>query len=172
MVTIFWDAWGKVHIDHLQSGRRVKGNYHAISVDRYNDDLKKNDCNGPRRKSLPTKTMQDAALGEYFVFLNLKKLFNGNEIWLVAQTNAYFGSLCKSYFWRAQNIGKTLDDETTTQRRQSWEIECFFCRKIVFLQKVTDLSKIQISHTNNIHNPIWKTQIFSYKFVENIFLLF
>ncbi|QQP49556.1 Uncharacterized protein FKW44_010266, partial [Caligus rogercresseyi] len=41
MATVFWDARGVIHIDYLQKGRTMNGEYYTSLLDRFNEDLKK-----------------------------------------------------------------------------------------------------------------------------------
>ena len=41
MMTVFWDAHGIIHIDYLQKGRTINGEYYANLLDQFNSDLKK-----------------------------------------------------------------------------------------------------------------------------------
>ena len=41
MATVFWDARGVIHIDYLQKGRTINGEYYTNLLDRFNEDLKK-----------------------------------------------------------------------------------------------------------------------------------
>ena len=41
MATVFWDARGVMHIDYLQKGRTIYGEYYTNLLDRFNEDLKK-----------------------------------------------------------------------------------------------------------------------------------
>ena len=41
MSTVFWDARGVIHIDYLQKGRTINGEYYTNLLDRFNEDLKK-----------------------------------------------------------------------------------------------------------------------------------
>ena len=41
MATIFWDARGVIHIDYLQKGTTINGEYYTNLLDRFNEDLKK-----------------------------------------------------------------------------------------------------------------------------------
>ena len=57
MATVFWNARSIVHIDYLQKGRTINGEYYANLLDRFNEDLKKNDRIWPRKKFFSTKSM-------------------------------------------------------------------------------------------------------------------
>ncbi|QQP58373.1 Putative mariner transposase [Caligus rogercresseyi] len=39
--TVFWDARGVIHIDYLQKGRTMNGEYYTSLLDQFNEDLKK-----------------------------------------------------------------------------------------------------------------------------------
>ena len=41
MATVFWDVSGVIHIDYLQKGRTINGEYYTNLLDRFNEDLKK-----------------------------------------------------------------------------------------------------------------------------------
>ncbi|QQP51432.1 Mariner transposase, partial [Caligus rogercresseyi] len=41
IATVFWDARGVIHIDYLQKGRTMNGEYYTSLLDRFNEDLKK-----------------------------------------------------------------------------------------------------------------------------------
>ena len=51
MATVLWDAdaRGIIHIDYLQKGRTIDGEYYANLLDQFNDDLKKKDWNWTRK---------------------------------------------------------------------------------------------------------------------------
>lgn len=57
MATVFWDARGIIHIDYLQKGKTINGEYYANLLDRFNEDLKKNDPIWPRKKLFFIKIM-------------------------------------------------------------------------------------------------------------------
>ena len=40
MVTVFWDARAVIHMDYLQKGRTINGEYYTNLLDRFNEDLK------------------------------------------------------------------------------------------------------------------------------------
>ena len=39
MATVFWDARGVIHIDYLQKGRTINGEYYTKLLDPFNEDL-------------------------------------------------------------------------------------------------------------------------------------
>ena len=41
MATVFWDARGVIHIDYLQKGRIISGEYYTNLLDQFSEDLKK-----------------------------------------------------------------------------------------------------------------------------------
>ena len=41
MPTVFWDARDVIHIDYLQKGRTINGEYYTNLLQRFNGDLKK-----------------------------------------------------------------------------------------------------------------------------------
>ena len=57
MVTVFWDTRGIIHIDNLQKGKTINGGYYANLLDRFNEDLKKNEPIWPRKKFFFIKIM-------------------------------------------------------------------------------------------------------------------
>ena len=53
---VFWDARGIIHIDYLQKGRTINGEYYANLLDRFNDDLKKKPTSfGQEKSSFPPR---------------------------------------------------------------------------------------------------------------------
>ena len=52
MATVFWDARGVIHIDGLQKGRTVNGEYYTNLLDRFNEHLKKKRPNLAKEKVL------------------------------------------------------------------------------------------------------------------------
>ncbi|XP_011251320.1 histone-lysine N-methyltransferase SETMAR-like [Camponotus floridanus] len=124
MATVFWNARGIIHIDYLQKGKTINGEYYANLLDRFNDVLKEKRPHLAKKKVL---FHQDNArahtcviamakfheLGyellphppyspDYFLFPNLKKWLGGKRFGsndeVIAQTNAYFEGLDKSYY--------------------------------------------------------------------------
>ena len=59
MATVFWDARSVIHIDYVQKGRAINGEHYTNLLDRFNEDLKKNDRIWPRKKLFFIKTMQE-----------------------------------------------------------------------------------------------------------------
>ena len=41
MATVFWDARDVIHVDYLQKGRTINGEYYTHLLNRFNEDLKK-----------------------------------------------------------------------------------------------------------------------------------
>ena len=52
MATVFWDARGVMHIDYLQKGRTINGEYYTNLLGRFNEDLKKKRPNLAKKKVL------------------------------------------------------------------------------------------------------------------------
>ena len=50
MATVFWDARSVIHIDYVQKGRAINGEHYTNLLDRFNEDLKKNDRIWPSKK--------------------------------------------------------------------------------------------------------------------------
>ena len=59
MATVFWDAPRVIHIDYLPFWT-INGEYYTNLLDRFNEDLKKNDRIWPRKKLFFIKTMQES----------------------------------------------------------------------------------------------------------------
>lgn len=57
MATVFWDARGIIHIDYLQKGRTVNGEYYCNLLDRFNDVLKEKRPHLAKKKFSSIKTM-------------------------------------------------------------------------------------------------------------------
>ena len=57
MAIVFWDPRGIIHIDYLQKGKPINGEYCANLLDRFNEDLKKNDLIWPRKNFFFIKIM-------------------------------------------------------------------------------------------------------------------
>ncbi|QQP31674.1 Putative mariner transposase [Caligus rogercresseyi] len=121
MATVFWNARGVIHIDYLQKGRTMNGEYYTSLLDRFNDDLKKKRPHLAKKKVLfhqdnarvNTCVVSMAKFYElrfellphppdYFLFPNLKKWLAGKRFYsnneIISQTNTYFEDLEKSYF--------------------------------------------------------------------------
>ena len=97
MATVFWDARGIIHIDYLQKGKAINGEYYANLLDRFNEDLKRKRPHMAKKKVLVhtcavsmAKLYElgyelvphppyspDLALSDYFLFPNLKKWLGG-----------------------------------------------------------------------------------------------
>ena len=104
MATVFWDARGVIHIDHLKKGRIINAEYYTNLLDRFNEYLKKKRPHLTKEKVLfhqdnarvhtcvvsMTKFHElryellvhppyspDLAPSDYFLFPNLKKWLGG-----------------------------------------------------------------------------------------------
>ncbi|GBO99393.1 Histone-lysine N-methyltransferase SETMAR [Eumeta japonica] len=53
----FWDARGVIHIDYLEKGKTITGEYYSKLLDRFDVDLKQNGRIWRRRKCCSIKTM-------------------------------------------------------------------------------------------------------------------
>jgi histone-lysine N-methyltransferase SETMAR len=121
MATVFWDARGIIHIDYLQKGRTINGEYYANLLDRFDDDLKKNRPHLAKKKVLFHQDnarvhtcavamakihklgyellshppySPDLAPSDYFLFPNLKKWLGGKRF----DSNDDVISQTKAYF--------------------------------------------------------------------------
>ncbi|QQP51330.1 Mariner transposase [Caligus rogercresseyi] len=108
MATVFWDARGVIHIDYLQKGRTMNGEYYTSLLDRFNEDLKKKRPHLAKKKVifhqdnarvhtcvvsmakfyelryelLPHPPYSpDLAPSDYFLFPNLKKRLAGKRFY-------------------------------------------------------------------------------------------
>ena len=108
MATVFWDARGIIHIDYLQKGRTINGEYYTNLLDRFNEDLKKKRPYLAKKKvifhqdnarvhtcvvSMATfrelryellsqpPYSPDLAPSDYFLFPNLKKWLGGKRFY-------------------------------------------------------------------------------------------
>lgn len=106
MATVFWDARGIIHIDYLQKGRTITGQYYAELLDRFDADLKQKRPHLAKKKVLfhqdnarvhtclvsmakihelgyellPHPAYSpDLAPCDYFLFPNLKKWLGGKR---------------------------------------------------------------------------------------------
>ena len=52
MATVFWDARGIIHIDYLQKGKTVNGEYYCKLLDHFNDVLKEKRPHMAKKKVL------------------------------------------------------------------------------------------------------------------------
>ena len=108
MATVFWDARGVIHIDYLQKGRTINGEYYTNLLDRFNEDLKKKRPHLAKKKVLFHQDnarvhtcvvsmakfhelryellphppySPDLAPSDYFLFPNLKKWLGGKRFY-------------------------------------------------------------------------------------------
>ncbi|QQP52895.1 Putative mariner transposase [Caligus rogercresseyi] len=108
MATLFWDARGVIHIDYLQKGRTMNGEYYTSLLDRFNEDLKKKRPHLAKKKVLFHQDSArvhtcvvsmakfyelryellphppyspDLAPSDYFLFPNLKKWLAGKRFY-------------------------------------------------------------------------------------------
>ncbi|GBP00756.1 Histone-lysine N-methyltransferase SETMAR [Eumeta japonica] len=62
MATVFWDARGVIHIDYLEKGKTITGEYYSKLLDRFAVDFSKNGRIWRRRKCCSIKTMHVCTL--------------------------------------------------------------------------------------------------------------
>ena len=127
MATVFWDTRGVIHINYLQKGRTINGEYYTNLLDRFNEDLKTKRPHLAKKKvlfhqdnarvhtcvvsmskfhELRYELLSHPAYSpdpsDYFLFLNLKKWLGGKRFHsnneIISQTNTYFEDLEISYF--------------------------------------------------------------------------
>ncbi|KAL7726572.1 hypothetical protein ACLKA6_010437 [Drosophila palustris] len=106
MVTVFWDARGVIHVDYLEKGRTINGEYYSNLLGQFDSELKKkrphmakkkvlfHQDNAPAHKSvvammklcelhyeiLPNPPYSpDLAPCDYYLFPNLKKWLGGKK---------------------------------------------------------------------------------------------
>lgn len=106
MATVFWDVRGIIHIDYLQKGKTINGQYYADLLERFDDDLRKKRPHLKKKKVLfhqdnarvhtcavamaKFKELRyellphppyspDLAPCDYFLFPNLKKWLGGKR---------------------------------------------------------------------------------------------
>jgi len=106
MATVFWDACGVIHIDYLQKGKTITGEYYSDLLDRFDIELKQKRPNCTKKKVLfhqdnarvhtcvvamakfhklgyellPHPAYSpDLAPSDYFLFPNLKKWLGGKR---------------------------------------------------------------------------------------------
>jgi len=129
MATVFWDSQGVVLIDYLEKGKTINGEYYAALLEQLNDAIKTKRPHLAKKKVLfhhdyaPAHTCSiavaklhelrfellppyspDLSPSDFFLFPNMKKWLAGKKFTLnaeiIAETDAYFGGLSKSYYTR------------------------------------------------------------------------
>lgn len=129
MATVFWDSRGIIHVDYLEKGKTINGEYYANLLDRFNDAVKEKRPHLAKKKILFHQDnarvhtcviamakfhelgyqllphppySPDLAPSDYFLFPNMKKWLGGKRFGsnddVIAETNAYFEGLERTYF--------------------------------------------------------------------------
>lgn len=57
MATVFWDVRGVIHIDYLEKGKTITGEYYAELLERFDTDLKNKRPHLAKKKYYSTKIM-------------------------------------------------------------------------------------------------------------------
>lgn len=65
MATVFWDARGIIHVDYLQKGKTINGEYFANLMGQFNVSLKKKRPHLTKKKVLFHRTMQGCTLVQF-----------------------------------------------------------------------------------------------------------
>ncbi|GBP34295.1 Histone-lysine N-methyltransferase SETMAR [Eumeta japonica] len=121
MTTVFWDARGVIHIDYLEKGKTITGEYYSKLLDRFDVDLKQKRPHLAKKKVLFHQdnarmhtclvTMAkihelryellphpayspDLAPRDYYLFPNLKKWLGGKRF----ESNEEVITETKAYF--------------------------------------------------------------------------
>jgi len=127
MVTVFWNARGRIHIDYLPSKQTINGDYYAVLLDRFNNILKKKRLHLAKKKVffqrqctglpgtdgqiqfcyelLPHSAYSPFSLLRLFPVSKPEEMFEWFEgkrfitrEQLIAETETYFEGLDKSYY--------------------------------------------------------------------------
>ena len=127
MATVYWDARGIIYTDYLEKGQTITGAYYALLLHRLSQEIKKkrphlkkiflyqdnarihaSAVSMAKIMELKFELLQhpprstDLAPSDFFLFPNFKKWHRRQRFTLneevIAQTDAYFQDLSKSYF--------------------------------------------------------------------------